>query len=236
MKSGRRTLHWDTPMPAHVQRHHEHPDTSDGLHMLHRIARGPAGPDGIKAGDFNLRDFWSRRHRRYVTAGAHWPDPVRNGYTRMRRWHGIGTRPMTHAELHRREWTWEQVRRWRRPNGERVLPYGRLLHWGALLGVVVVGERKNVHPSSAAAMVAEARRHDHPAWTMVLDTMAPRQWVAAYKDADGQVALICGRDGLQVPRSWPEWSSHPDQLWVPPAARRRLERLAPPTAYQRSAR
>lgn len=226
MKSGRKILHWDTEMPAHVHRHHEHPNTSDGAHMLHRIARGPVGADGIKAGDFNLRDWWSRRRRCFVTGGAHWPDPFRNGYTRMKRRLLPGTRRMTRAELHRREWTWEQVQRWRRPDGERVLEYDQLLGLGALHGVVVIGEKKNVHPSSAAAMVASARRHDHPAWTMVLDTMAPRQWVAAYRGAGGRVALICGRDGLQTPPDWARWEVHPDQLWVPAGARRRLERLA----------
>jgi hypothetical protein len=226
MRSGRRILHWDTKMPAHVQRHHEHPDTSDGRHMLLRIAHGPAGPDGIKAGDFNLRDWWSRKRQRWVTGGAHWPDPARNGYTRMKRRMLPGTRPMTHGELHRRVWTWEEVQRWRRPDGERVLEYDQLLTLGVLHGVVVVGEKKNVHPGSARAMVDSARRHDHPAWTMVLDTMAPRGWVEAYQGAGGQVALIAGRDGIQVPPDWAHWSAHPDRLWVPLDARRRLERLA----------
>lgn len=227
MKSGRRILHWDTPLPADVQRHHEHPNTSDGLHMLMRIAHGPVGPDGIKAGDFNLRDWWSTKRRCWVTGGAHWPDPARNGYTRIKRRLLPGTRPMTRRELHRHEWTWEQVQRWRRPDGERVLEYDdELLTLGVLHGVVIVGEKKNVHPSSAAAMVDAARRHDHPAWTMVLDTMAPRAWVEAYQGAGGQVALICGRDGLQVPPNWSEWSQRPRRLWVPAAARRQLERLA----------
>lgn len=226
MHSGSHDLHWNTPMPAHVQRHHEHPNTSDGLHMMRRIARGPAGPDGIKAGDFNLRDWWSRKRQTMVTGGAHWPDPYRNGYIYIKRRLLPGVRRMTRRELHKTNWTWEGVQRWRRPDGEHVSEYDELLAHGAELGVVVVGERKNVHPTSAAAMVVSAQRHDHPAWTMVLDTMAPRQWVAAYKSAGGRVALICGRDGLQVPRDWPSWSIRPDRLWIPAADQRRLERLS----------
>lgn len=226
MKSGHRFLHWDTPMPGSVQRHHEDPNTSDGLHMLMRVARGPVGADLIKAGDFNLRSWWSKRRRCWVVGGAHWPDPFRNGYTRIRRRLLPGTRPMTRGELHRSAWSWEGVQRWRRPDGEQVLEYDELLALGALHGVVVVGERKNVNPGAAAGMVESARRHDHPAWTMVLDTMAPRLWVATYKAAGGQVALIEGADGLQVPRDWANWSVYPDQLWVSAAAKRRLRRLA----------
>lgn len=226
MRSGHLILNWDTKMPAAVQRHHEHPDTSDGAHMLHRIVDLPAGPDEIKAGDFNLRDWWSRSRGCFVTGGAHWPDPVRNGYTHIRRRFRRKIRPMTYAELHHRVWTWEEVQRWRRPDGERVLEYDQLLALGVEHGVVIVGERKNVHPGSAQAMVDAARRHDHPAWTMVLDTMAPRAWVEAYKAAGGQVALICGRDGLQVPPDWAHWTVRPDRLWIPAEARRRLERLA----------
>ena len=227
MRSGRKTLHWNTPEPASVHRHHEDPSTSDGLHMILRIAAEPIGADDIRAGDFNLQAWWSRRHRAWVIGGAHWRDPYRNGYRRMKRRLLPGSRRMTREELHRREWTWEGARRWRRPNGERVLTIDQLHAAGALHGVVVIGELKHrvFHQAAVARqLVASARRHDHPAWSMVLVDMAPRGKVAAMRKAGGQIALILGRDPspAEKPKDWSEWTVHPNRIWGPAWARRWL--------------
>lgn len=225
MHSGRRTLHWNTPEPGHVHRHHEHPDTSDNYGMIHRIADEPIGDDGIRAGDFNLQAWWSTKLLGWVVGGAHWRDPARNGYTRMKRRIRPGTRQMTHDELHRTVWTWEEVQRWRRPNGEQVRTYEELITAAVLAGVVVIGEEKHRalhHPAVARALVAAARRHDHPAWFMVLDDHEPRDKVAAMRAAGGQIALIFGTDGVQKPRDWARWAAYPNQIWGPASAKRWL--------------
>lgn len=223
MKSGDKTLHWDTPMPAGVHRHHEHPDTSDNYGAILRAAAEPIGADGVRTNDTNLQTYWSRRLRRRVTVGAHWHDPKRNGYTRVKRWLRRGTRPMNRRELHRTEWTWEQLRRLRRPNGERPRLYEELVTFGVFHGVVQIGELKDRHftdPAIAAELVAIDKRHDHPAWFMVLDDMAPQHKVAAVRGAGGQIAMIFGTDGPQKPRTWPSWKVYPTRMWGPPATRR----------------
>lgn len=225
MRSGRRELHPDTPLPGHVHRRHEHPDTSDNYGMLHRLSREPVGADGILAGDINGQLFWSRKDNRYVIAGAHWRAPGPNGYTRIRRRLGRGTRPMTTKELHRTSWTWEQAQRWRRPNGERLRTLDELYAMAVLLGVVIVLELKNpafTYLNVATDLVAAARRHDHPAWFMVLDDLRPRYKVAAVRQASGQIALIFGRDGTERPGDWDRWTHYPNQIWGPDRARRWL--------------
>lgn len=225
MRSGRRTLHPDTPLPGHVDRHHEHPDRSDNYGELHRAIREPVGPDDVIAADVNGQLFWSRRLKRYVVAGAHWREPGPNGYTRIRRRLLPGTRRMRPKELHRTDWTWEQARRWRRPTGERLRTIDELYAKAVLLGVVIVLELK--HPAFsylgvAAELVTAARRHDHPAWYMVLDDMRPRGKVAAVRQAGGQIAMIFGRDGAERPRDWADWAFYPNQMWGPASTRRWL--------------
>ena len=123
------------------------------------------------------------------------------------------------------DWTWEQVRRWRRPNGERPRTYAEMITMGVLLGVIVIGELKDHHYALvglARELVDEARAHDHPAWYMVLDNMEPRGKVAAVRQAGGRIALIFGRDGVTKPDDWARWPFYPDQIWGPDFARRWL--------------
>lgn len=225
MHSGRRELHWDTPMPAHVHRHHEDPGTSDNYAAIRRAVREPIGADQIRANDLNLQAYWSRRLRRWVKVGGHWYDPARNGYTRVKRRLRRGTRPMNKRERRRTEWTWEQLQRLRRPNGERPRLYSELVSYGVAHGVVQVGELKHRQYAThqlAAELVDEARVNDHPAWYMVLDDMAPRGKVAAVRQAGGQIAMIFGRDGARKPATWGQWSSYPTRMWGPAYTQRWL--------------
>lgn len=230
MKSGRRILHWDTPEPGHVHRRHEHPTTSDNFGMIRRLSEEAVGPDGLLAGDFNMQAAWSTRRRRQVAYGGHWKDPRQNGYTRVKRRLLPGTRPMNRRERARDEWTWEQLRRLRRPNGERPRTDEELLAHAVEHNVVLIRELKNRHFRSVAllrTMIAASRRYDHPAWFMVLDDMDPHDKVAAVRQAadlegGGQIALIFGTDGVQKPARWSQWRYYPNQVWGPDYAKRWL--------------
>jgi hypothetical protein len=218
MKSGQKILHWDTPLPASRHRRHEDPTTSDNYGAIDRAAREPLGTDGMRANDTNAQAWWAPSRGRFVVAGMHWRYPAGNGYTRIKRRFLPGSRPMTAAELGRTNWTWGQVRRWRRPNGERPRTAGELYAYGFLRGVVQVLELKSMefatHPEIAAGLVADARGHDHPAWTMVLDSMYPRSKVANYKAASGHIAIIAGTDGLRLPSGYDSWPVKPDRIWA----------------------
>lgn len=223
MRSGRRTLHADTPMPGSVHRRHEDPDTSDNFGHILRAAAEPVGADGVIATDTNEQAFWSTRQRCWVRAGAHWRRLSWNGYTRMKRRFLPGTRRMTAEELRREEWTWEQARRARRPNGERLRTDEELVTFGVLHGVVLIVEEK--HPAFrstelAREAVAVRRRHDHPAWFMVLISLEPRGKVAAMRQAGGQIALIFGHDPVVQPAHWADWEFYPNQIWGPDNAKR----------------
>lgn len=225
MRSGRRILHWDTPMPGHVHRHHEDPRTSDNYGAIRRAAAEQVGSDDIRTNDCNGQWYYCRRLGRWICSGGHWHEPDRNGYTRIKRRLLPGTRKMNRRERNRRDWDWDQVRRCRRPNGERPRMIEELYTYGVLHGVVQIVEEK--HPKFGAAslvgdLVAAARRHDHPAWFMVLDDMAPREKVAATRQAGGQIALIFGRDGVDRPHDWASWLAYPNQVWGPDYAKRWL--------------
>lgn len=230
MKSGHRTLHWDDPEPGHVHRRHEDPTTSDNFGMIRRLSEKAVGPDLIKAGDFNMQAAWSTRRRRWVAYGGHWKDPKRNGYTRVKRRLRRGTRPMNKRERAREDWTWEQLRRLRRPNGERPRSDDELLTYAVEHHTVMIRELKSPHFRSIALlrdMIGASRRHDHPAWFMVLDDMEPRGKVAAVRQAaqlegGGQIALIFGTDGVQKPARWSEWDYYPNEIWGPVFAKRWL--------------
>lgn len=216
MRSGNRVVGPDTPLPARVHRRHEHPSTSDNFGAIDRASHEPIGPDGLITNDCNGQAWWAPLRRRYVVFGMHWRRPDWNGYTRIRRIHGIGTRPMTPRELRKENWTAGQVKRWRRPNGERPRTARELYAYGVRRGSIQIIELK----ASAFALlvvmqslVADARATGHPAWYMVLDDMAPRHKVEATKKAGGQIAIIAGTDGLHLPPTYREWSTHPDRIW-----------------------
>jgi len=225
MRSGRKTLHWNTPLPAHVHRRHEDPHTSDNFGHILRAAAEPIGADEIRATDTNEQLFWSTRQRRWIHAGAHWRRLSWNGYTRMKRRFRRGTRPMTAKELAREDWTWEQARRARRPNGERLRTDEELVTFGVLHGVVLIVEQKHpgfAEPAVAAQAAAVRRRHDHPAWFMVLISLGPRGKVAATRAAGSQIALIFGHDLVVQPERWSEWKVYPNRIWGPKSAQRWL--------------
>lgn len=218
MKSGQKILHWDAELPAWVHRRHEEPNTSDNYGAIDRAAAEPVGPDGVRANDTNVQAWWAPRRRCYVVAGMHWRQPGWNGYTRIKRRFGIGTRALTAAERVKTDWTWGQVRRWRRPNGERPRTLGELYAYGFRRGVIQIPELKSMefatHPEIAASMVADAKAHDHPAWSMVLDSMYPRNKVENYKTAGGRIAIIAGSDGLHLPPHYDSWTVKPDRIWA----------------------
>lgn len=225
MRSGRRTLHWDTKMPAHVHRRHEDPSTSDNYGAIRRASAESIGPDDIRTNDLNLQAFYCARLNRWVKCGAHWRDPGRNGYTRIKRKHLRGTRRLRRRELRKTDWDWDQVRRWRRPNGERPRTYAELVARGVELGVVQIGETKHWFyrtPRAGRELVDEAQHEDHPAWFMVLDDMEPREKIAATRKAGAQIALIFGRDGVVKPATWDEWDVYPSRIWGPDFAQRWL--------------
>lgn len=218
MKSGRETLHVDAALPARCHRHHEDPHTSDNYGAIHRAAVEAIGTDGIRTNDTNVQAWWAPKMRRWVVAGMHWRHPGGNGYTRIKRRLLPGTRRLRAKELRKTDWTWAQVRRWRRPNGEMPRTIGELYARGARLGVIQIPELKSnefaTHPEIAVSMVADARVHDHPAWAMVLDNMAPRDKVANYRAAGGRIAIIAGTDGLHLPPRYSDWPVRPDRIWA----------------------
>jgi hypothetical protein len=216
MKSGREVLHWDSPMPRSVHRRHEDPDTSDNYGHIRRAAAEVVGRDGIRATDTNLQAFWSTRQKKYVKCGAHWKSPGPNGYTRIKRKFVRGTRKLTKKELSKTTWTWEQVRRWRRPNGELPRTYDELLAYAVRCGVVVIGEEK--HPvfkdvATSRETLESCKHHDSPAWFMVLITLSPRSKIAATRKAGAQIALIFGDNPKTKPSTWSNWSTYPNRIW-----------------------
>lgn len=226
MRSGRRLLHWNTRMPARVHRHHEHPTTSDNYGAILRASRESIGTDDIRTNDTNGQAFYCKRLGRWIPCGAHWPAPGPNGYTRIKRKHLPGTRRLLPWELRKKTWDWDQVRLWRRPNGERPRTISELYAFGAEHGVVqIVEEKHHVYGQLAIAqeLVDEAREHDHPAWFMVLDDMGPRDKVAAMRQTDGgQIAMIFGTDGPEKPAGWADWEFYPNRMWGPDYTQRWL--------------
>lgn len=226
MKSGRRTLSTASELPAHVHRRHEEPDRSDNYGHIRRASAENIGSDDVRATDTNLQAYTSTRQGKHIVVGAHWRDPKRNGYTRVKRRLLPGTRAMTRREKARTEWTWEQLRRLRRPNGERPRTYEELVTYGVQHGVVIIGELKDPAFATAylmAQLVAVARRHAHPAWFMVLITLGPRGKVWATKRAGGRIALIFGNfTDHPKPDDWSTWSAYPDRIWGPARAERWL--------------
>lgn len=211
-------------MPAHVHRRHEHPSTSDNYGAIRRAAAESIGPDDIRTNDTNGQAYYCKRLNTWVTCGGHWRAPGPNGYTRIKRKHLPGTRKLRRWELRKTSWDWDQVRRWRRPNGERPRTIAELYAYGVAHGVVQIVEEKHwiySRPATARELVDEAREVDHPAWFMVLDDMDPREKVAAMRQTDGgQIAMIFGTDGPQKPPGWADWSHYPNRMWGPASTKR----------------
>lgn len=214
MRSGSKTLHWDTPMP-NTQRAHADPKAGDGKAFIRKVARSRAGADGIKAADCNFQLVRDKQGRDMAVM-MHWTTPAANGYTRVKT--ARGWRGMTTAERRRpaSSWGFEGVRTWRRPNGERPMTYGEAVRYAASKGVVIVAELKSTRFASEAKMremVAAAKRAGHPAWFMALygSMRDCRGKCAATIDAGGQFQVIFGKHQKFARTTPPDWSD-----WVKP--------------------
>jgi hypothetical protein len=210
MRAGRHTYGWDTPMPTSpLRQRHESPKRGDNRGAIRR-ARGGAFDANVQG------PFW-----------MHWPEPRRNGYTRIIDRKTGRSRKMTRAELRRPWWNWEDadVARWRRPNGEHPLKDEEALILCAKYGAIPIREIKypgaGTDPSWFARYVAHSKAHDVPAWFKTLPTMRGAEGkVRLCRAAGGQIALIYGK-GIRgrlrrlaaTRRVARTWAVKPDRTW-----------------------
>lgn len=206
MKSGNRTLNWNTPMFPHSRAHFD-PKVGDARNAILRTAKQPLGADGIRAMDANVQvvTAWvkhpvtGKRYLRKVAYLMHWTKPVPNGFTRVVDKKTGRIRAMTRLERTKPLSWWgpEGVDRWRRPNGERPLRYSEAVALAAKHGVVIVAELKSrlfVNADFMRSMVDAARRANHPAWFMALNQMwNVRGKALATAHAGGQFLVIFGK-------------------------------------------
>lgn len=188
-------------MPDHPpHQKHAKPKRSDNYNFL-------ASLRGDQAADVNLQWKWNDPTNPTQSAGGaafgmHWPDPARNGYTRITiaaSGHVL-TRKMKPHDLHRQVWAARDVRRWRRGRtrlSPRPRTYAELVRYAKRHGGTVVGELKSqafgAYPFIMRQLVATARLHDHAPWFKSLVNMKFAQEKCANTvGAGGQFAIIFG--------------------------------------------
>ena len=216
MHSGRRELHWDTPIYGSTQRAHFDPRTGDNYSSIIKTRKGKITKDLIYAMDNNYQNFFGHNW------SMHWSEAGPNGYTE---WVGNDGRvhKMTKQQLHWSpdKWGEDGFRSWQRPNGERLRTYNQMVSFAVKNEVVLTPELKSRNYADRQvmqSMVKIAQRHDHPAWYMALLAMAAcREKNNATWWADGQFAVIFGRFrklARHRPADWAEWDPKP-MIWGP---------------------
>lgn len=199
--------------PHPLPQHHESPKRGDNKAAIRRAAGGNF--------DGNLT----------VMAGriwfAHWSVPGRNGYTRVVDARTGKVRKMTMAERRRPGDRWGDagIRRWRRPNGERILSFDEGIRYAVRHGAVCIGELKSpvfgTDPSYARRAVAICKKHDHPTYFKTLSKMRNAEGkVRLFRVAGASVALIYGgsirgrtRRLAATRRVAKNWAVQPSATW-----------------------
>jgi len=217
----------DAPMPPSTQRAHFEPAwKGDRLIALDQVAARPPGPDGINAIDCNFQWFWNDPKIPAEGGEAfalHYAAPGRNNFTYINAGNGR-VREMTRAELRRRKWRPEQVRRWRRgPTLDSASPktYRQMAAHAVEVGATITGELKSPafrRHIPARHVVTAAKQAGHPPWFMALYGSMPfaSGKCAAIIGAGGEFAVIFGRyQSLRAGfrKAVKTWPVKPTQVW-----------------------
>lgn len=236
MRSGTRTLHWDTPPPGATQRLHLSPKVGDSRHGILLAAHHPAGADHVMALDFNMQTVvltFPGGSRRLVAIGAHWPKVGQNGYDRYKDKAGrVHKLTAAQKRLTIQQWvdhhggTHHALQMLRRRNGDQFLTWEEAVRFASKHGVVLTPELKSrafANRLLASEMVSTCKKYDYPLWSMALLSMKDAQGkAAAIIGAGGHFSLIFGRFTSQArgTNKIARWSVKPSQIWGPATAKR----------------
>jgi len=163
MRSGRRTLHWDSPMPtAPLRQHHESPRTGDNRGAIRR-ARGSNLDLNVV---YALETLWA----------MHYTRPWLCGYLYVDKPDG-GRRKMTARERLRtiNRWGVEGMATLSRRNGERPLTLNQALAACVRNGAVPIKETKSRTFGTSdrpwRLLRDLCKKHDVPMWSKALTNM-----------------------------------------------------------------
>lgn len=240
MKSGNRTLTFDTPPPQHVTRFHPPYRKANSKWAIRATGNQRVGGDGVKAMDFDTRTVMLKLESGgsdHVAIGAHGGTIGKDGWTHYINERGVRVK----LTFRQRRMSYQAFINWRggdrkalhslrraKVPGDHPITHYEAMQYAEGEGVVLTPELKSLNfaaPAVADRLVNNCRKRDYPCWTMALLSMKEADGKCeAIIEAGGHFSLIFGkfRHLARGKNKIASWGVKPTRIWGPITARQWL--------------